>query len=104
MAVGNKELALTVAGIATWQFLAAYNANAPSLAEVRDAPPNDPTVKRQLLDADLLVGGTALVLGTTVAVMTKDRTALTVLLVMFGSTSLLHHWILAQEAPANASY
>lgn len=102
--MANRELGLTVAGIAGFQLLQAWNNNAPSLAEVRQAPAGDKDVKQQLFDADILVGGTAVILGTTVAIMTKDKTALVVMLVMFGTTSLLHHALLNREAGTNAGY
>lgn len=90
----SRELALSVAGLAGFQLLQAWNANAPSLRDVRDAQPGDPVLKRQLIDADILVGGTAIILGSTIAILTKDDTALTVMVVMFGTTSLLHHYVL----------
>lgn len=100
--MANKELALTIAGIAGFQLLQAWNANAPSLSEVRSAVPGDPAIARQLKDADILIGGTAVVIGTSVAIMSGDKSVLVLMLVMFGTTSLLHHAVLNQEAVPNA--
>lgn len=90
--------ASAVVGIAAFQLWQAWNANAPSLAEAREAPPGDTSVKQKLIDADLLVGGLAVIIGTVISVMTRDITALIIMLVVFGSVSLWHHSVLAAEA------
>lgn len=90
----TKSLGLTVVGIAGFQLLQAWNNNAPSLAECRSAPAGDPTTKQQLIDADILVGSAALILGVSVAYMTGDKTALAVMAALFGTTALWHHLVL----------
>lgn len=90
--------ATAVVGLAAFQLWQAWNSNAPSLAEVRAAEPGDVSVRQQLIDADLLVGGLAVIIGTAIAVMTKDATALLIMLIVFGSLSLWHHSVLAADS------
>lgn len=95
--MADTQLGLAVAGLCGFQLLNAWRQYAPSLEDVRNAPVNDPGMMRQLLDADVLVGGSAVVLGTSIAVLTGDKTALTLLLVMFGGISAWHHMVLNGE-------
>lgn len=93
----NKGLALTVVSLAGFQLLAAWNTNAPSLGELRDAAPNDAAEAQKLRDADVMVGGSALILGGAVWMLTGDPTALVIMGAMFGSVSFWHHQVLKGE-------
>lgn len=90
--------ATAIVGVAAFQLWQAWNANAPTLADARKAEPGDTSVRQQLIDADLLVGGLAVIIGTVLAVMSRDVTALLIMLVVFGSLSLWHHSVLAAES------
>lgn len=94
----KPEIAVAVIGLAGFQLLQAWNANAPKLAELRSAKPDDISVHQKLQDADILVGGAALMLGVSFAVMTKNATALVLMLVMFGSISFWNHAVLNGES------
>lgn len=87
----EQEAAVAVIGLASFQLLQAWNANAPTLSELRAAHPGDVGTKQRLMDADFMVGGLALIVGTAFAVLTRDATALIVLLVVFGLVSLWFH-------------
>lgn len=90
----EPSLAATVVGVAGYQLLQLWNANAPSLSDVRSAHPDDHSVRQRLHDADYLVGGLTVILGVTFAVLTRDTTALMVMLVIFGSVSLWWHSVM----------
>jgi len=98
MARFDASTTATVIGLAGFQLLQAWNANAPSLAELRSAPPGDVSVKQKLMDADLMVGGLAVILGVTFAVLSHDSTALLVMIVIFGLVSGWHHSVLNAES------
>lgn len=90
--------ASAVVGLCAFQLWQAWNANAPSLADAREAAPDDVTIRQKLMDADLLVGGLAFIIGTVVSVMTRDITALLIIMIVFGSVSGWHHAVLAAES------
>lgn len=94
----DKQLGLTVAGVAGFQLLQAWNANAPSLATLRESSPSDTAVATQLRDADVMVGGIALILGVSTAIISNDKTALIVMSSVFGLVSLWHHAVFNGEA------
>lgn len=94
MARLENATAATVIGVAGFQLAQLWNNNAPSLSDIRNAHSSDLTIKQQLLDADVMVGGIAIILGVTFAILTGDMTALLVMLAIFGSMSLWHHSVL----------
>ncbi len=94
----NRAVSLTVVSLAGFQFLNTWNNNAPSLSELRGAPPGDVSMKQRLIDADVMVGGTALILGGALSIMTHDNTPLVIMLTLFGSVALWHHIVLNGEA------
>ena len=91
MARLESATAATLIGVAGFQMLQAWNNNAPSLADIRNAHPGDDSVRQQLYDADYMVGGVALVLGVAFAILTGDMTAMLVMLIIFGGVSFWHH-------------
>lgn len=93
----DKNAAIAVIGVAGFQLLQAWNTNAPSLAELRNHVPGDVSAKQKLIDADFMVGGLAIVLGISYAILTHDLTALLVMLAIFGSVAVWHHAVLAAE-------
>jgi len=94
----DAATATGVIGLAGFQILQAWNANAPSLSDLRGAAPDDVSIRQRLHDADWMVGGLAVILGVTFAMLTHDSTALVVMLVMFGAVSLWHHSVLNAES------
>lgn len=103
MSAWEASAAAAVIGLAGFQLLETWNANAPSLSDMRQADHSDNVTKTQLKDADFLVGGMALILGTTYAVLTKDGTALIVMLSIYGSVSLWWHAVARAEPATNGS-
>jgi len=100
MALGQWEpaAAAAVVGLAGFQLWQAWNNNAPSLSECRGAHPNDLAVRQRLLDADLTVGTMAVIIGVGMTVLTKDGTALVLMLAVFGMLSLWAHQIMDADA------
>lgn len=98
MARYDAPVAVGVIGLAGFQLLEAWNKNAPTLADIRKAHPNDVTIRQHLMDADFMVGGLAILLGITFATITHDATALIIMLVMFGSISFWFHSVLNAES------
>jgi hypothetical protein len=88
-----------IIGLAAFQLVTVWNANAPSLEDVRQCAPGDTVVATRLKDADIMVGGLAVMLGTTYWVLTKDATAMVIMLGTWGSLSLWSHAVL-RAAPA----
>ena len=98
----EPAVAAAVVGAAGWQLWSAWNTNAPSLAECRQAPPSEPeahlSVKQRLLDADLTVGSLALIIGVTFAVLSRDMSVLLIMVIIFGTLSLWHHSVLEADS------
>src|SRR4051794_24530408 len=90
--------ATAVVGVACFQLWQAWNNNAPSLADARAAAAGDVSIRQRLVDADLLVGGLAVIVGVALAVMMRDMTALLIMLIVFGCLSTWHHAVLAADS------
>lgn len=95
--------AAAVLGFAGFQLLQAYQNSAPPLSDIRKTQPSPGSdtyihYAQRLMDADFLVGGLAVILGVTFAILAKDLTALVVMLVIFGSVSMWYHNVLKAEA------
>ena len=93
----SVEAATAVVGLAAFELWKAWGNNAPALSTVRSAPPGDITVRQQLMDADITVGSLAVIIGVAMAILTKDMTALIILMVVFGALSFFHHWVMDAE-------
>lgn len=89
--------AATLVGLAGFQVWTAWNNSAPSFKELRDARPGDISTKQALMDSTLGVGTLALGLGITFAIMTKDYTAMLIMLGIIGALALWSYQILEAE-------
>lgn len=89
--------AASLIGLAGFQVWDAWNRTAPSFRELRDAAPRDPAQLQALLDSTLGVGTLALGLGVAFAVLTKDSTALFIMLGIIGALALWSYQILIAE-------
>lgn len=95
----EPSAAAGIIGLAVFQLVQTWNANAPTLADVRCAPidkehPDYLTTATQLKDADYMVGGLAVIMGTTYLVLTKDATAMFIVIGTWGALSLWYHAVL----------
>lgn len=96
MKVYEPQIAAAVIAVGTFELWKVWNDCAPSISEVRNADKNDPAIRTQLFDADVTVGTLAVVIGAAFALISRDATALVLILVMFGVISFLHHYLLNQ--------
>lgn len=90
----NENSAITIAGFAGFQLIDMWNKNAPSLAELRAVSPNEAAIEAKLHDAEILVGGTAIILGSTVYVLTHNAAPLILMVTMFLSVAGWSRYIL----------
>ena len=96
----EPQAATAVIGLAAFQLYDVWNKNAPSIQECREAVPGCDTTRQKLMDAEITVGTLAVTIGVIFAVLTKDLTALIIMISIFAALIFLHHWILA-SAPVN---
>jgi len=94
----SPEGTASVLGFAAFGILNVWSQNAPRLADCRSADPGDLTTSQRLLDAELYVGGLAVILGLTFAWLSRDWTVLFVMLVIAGSTIAWYRAVLAAES------
>lgn len=87
------EIAASVIGLSAWELIRTWHDIAPELSDLRGSAAGDIAMKQRLLDADILVGGISLVLGVTFGLLTKDWTALILMLVIFGIVSIWYHQV-----------
>lgn len=99
MLTGSTDgLAIAVAGVAVFSLAELWQRTAPQLADLRGHTPGSIDAKQRLVDADVVVGIVALLGGTFIAVVTKDVTALILILITYGALSLYYHATLAAPA------
>ncbi len=89
----QPEIAASVLGVAAFELIRTWHDVAPELSELRGSEAGDLSMKQRLLDADILVGGVALVLGTAFAVLTRDITAMIIMLIIFALMSFWYHQV-----------
>jgi hypothetical protein len=94
----SHEAAIALVGMAGFQIWNAWNTNAPSIQECRKAEPGDASISQRMMDAEITVGSLALVIGVIFAVLTKDITAMIIMLGIFAALAWLHHWILDSKS------
>lgn len=99
MAKWEPGAAAGIIGLAAFQLVQTWNANAPQLSEVRATPndkahPDRAEMATRLKDADFMVGGLAVILGTTYLVLTHDTTAMFIMIGTWGAMSLWYHAVL----------
>lgn len=89
--------AASLIGLAGFQVWDAWGKTAPSFRELRQSPAGDPGQLQALVDSTLGVGTLALGLGVAFAVLTKDATALFIMLGILGALALWSYQILIAE-------
>ena len=93
----EPQAAAAVVGLAAFELWKVWGNTAPSLADVRGVTPGDTTIAQRLMDADITVGSLAIIIGVTLAILMKDATALIIMMIIFGTLSFFHHWVLSAE-------
>lgn len=86
-------------GVALWQLHEAYRETAPKLGELRRAGRDCVDHRQRLLDADLTVGGLALLAGTSASLLIRSWIPLLIVAVGFAWISGLHHLVMGSLTP-----
>lgn len=68
----EQGAAVGIVGLAIVQAMSMYREAAPSLADIRNAPPGSQEMRQRLLDADIYGGIAVLIIGGAVSVLTRD--------------------------------
>jgi hypothetical protein len=97
MKTWEPDVAAAVVGLACFQLWNTWNTNAPTLAELRAAPPGDSAIATRLSDAKLTVGSLAVIIGLAFLVLTRDMTVLLLLLAIFTALAWFHAAALNSE-------
>lgn len=85
-----------IVGMGVFSLYSVWSGAAPSLSEMRDAPAGDVTVKNKMLDASILTGGLAVLVGGLIYVMTNEPAPGILMLVTF--SALVFWWNEVQKA------
>ena len=96
MATWERGAAAAVVGLACIQLWQAWDGKAPTLDELSTAVPGDHT-HQQLQDATLTVGSLALLVGVSMAILTKDMTVLILMIASYGSLVLWYYAVLNRK-------
>lgn len=91
--------AAAVVGVALWEMTRAYQRSAPPLAELRRADRDDVDTRQRLLDADLLVGGLALLAGGTASWLTRSVVPVAIVAAALAWVSGWHHAVMGSITP-----
>jgi hypothetical protein len=86
-------------GVALWSLATAYRETAPQLGELRRAERDDVDHRQRLRDADLTVGGLALLAGLSASLLIRSVVPVVIVAAGFAWISGLHHIVLAGLRP-----
>lgn len=99
MARAEDAAAAALTGLAVWELARTYHQTAPDLGSLRKAQRDDVEHRQRLLDADLTVGGLALLVGVTAAWISKSWVPLVVVALAFIWISGLSHLVQGSLTP-----
>lgn len=101
MAATRIELtaAAGLVGVALWQLADAYQRSAPALGDLRRADANDVDHRQRLLDADLMVGGLALLAGAGASFLSRSWIPFVLIAAGFAWISGWHHAVMGSLTP-----
>lgn len=94
----EQSAGVALVGLAAFNIADLWQKNAPSLSDLRNAAPDDPTATNQLLDATLTTGTLVLVVGVAVRYYTGDWTPLLLMLATFAAVSIWSYQVLIAES------
>lgn len=94
----NKDFSTGSAmiGMGVFSLHSIWSSAAPTLTAVRDAPPQSIHIKQGILDAAILTGGAAIVVGSTAYFMTKETLPAILMIVTFAA--LAGYWLWVADA------
>lgn len=91
--------AAALVSVALWDLARAYRETAPPLGELRRADRDDVDHRQRLLDADLMVGGLALLAGATASWLTRSIIPGAIVAAGFVWVSYWHHAVMGSLTP-----
>lgn len=83
--------ATAIASVAAFSIHSVYTQHAGKLSDARQAEPGNPEMRAAITDADVLTGSLVLVVGGTLAAVTKKVEPLALAVAVFGITSFYYH-------------
>lgn len=95
----DHGVAAGLVGVALWQLAEAYRSTAPSLGELRRADRDCVDHRQRLLDADIQVGGLALLVGGAASWLTRSWVPVVLVAAGFAWVSGWHHVVMADLTP-----
>lgn len=95
----DAAAAAGLVGVALWQLAGAYRDAAPSLGELRRADRDCVDHRQRLLDADLMVGGLALLAGSAASWLMRSWVPLAIVATGFAWVSGWHHLVMSSLTP-----
>lgn len=99
MAGMEPVAAAGLVGVALWQLAEAYRETAPKLGELRRADRDCVDHRQRLLDADLLVGGLALLAGGAASWLTRSWVPIVIVAAGYAWVSCWHHLVMGSLTP-----
>lgn len=98
METDRDLLIASVSALIITEIWKAYENNAPSIADVRAADPDDLAMKQRLIDADFTIGSIGLAIGVIFAVKANDHTLIVIIAALLAALSWWRYEILEGEA------
>lgn len=91
--------AVALTGFAVWQLVSTYTDMAPSIGDLRGSLHHDTDARQRLMDADMCVGGIALLAGIAATWLSKSWVPLALVVGAFAWVSWYHHAALSGPTP-----
>lgn len=93
----SPTIMVGILGLGMLQIIGLYEQTAPSLQELRSAPPFDDTARQQLMDANIIVGVTTVVVAAMATIVTQSVWPLVFYLGGLGMVALWHYLVMTGE-------
>lgn len=95
---GNVHAVSTLMGLTTVSLINVWQSVAPTLQDVRDAPPGDPMIAQRMLDANYLGVSLAVFIGGTTSFLVKSWVPVIMAVGSVYIVSEWHSWILNSQS------
>jgi hypothetical protein len=95
----ESTAAAALVGLALWELARTYEEHAPKLGELRNGDRDSLEFRQRLLDADITVGGLALLVGGTASWLTRSWIPVVIVALGFAWISGLHHLVQGSYTP-----
>lgn len=100
LTITSDMAVVAVLGFSIWEVHKAYTAAVPGMTTLRECDPNDKgTLLQHLVDADITVGGVAILAGLAASVMTRSLVPLILIGGTYGILAYYHHAVLSAPRP-----